>query len=395
MFKAQNRWTARLTWRGLLIAAVVAVTGFFIFFWRLSSLTPGLSPGEIAARQSGASLHDITHNPINAPYKLLQLALTKLGSTSTFELRLASVIFGIFFLWCFYKLAVNWFGRFIGLAGAILFVTLPFFAVSVRQASAEIMYFVPIALMWLYVWLLKTPKRQSLAWFLLLMAAAVSLYTPGMVWWIAASFAISKKRITSATAQVPAWISAAGLLLVAAAAGSLAVAGAHTHTVAKQLLLIPSGTLTVITTLKNLGWMALSLFVKTGSHNPLILGRSPVLDILMLALLVFGVYAMQSAARVKAIALGLSILFAVAAAGINDNFALLALGLPAVCVFTAAGLRYLYIEWRSIFPRNPVPKTFALALIAALTLSQVYFGLRYALVAWPHSPATRTVYVLK
>jgi hypothetical protein len=141
--------------------------------------------------------------------------------------------------------------------------------------------------------------------------------------------------------------------------------------------------------------MGLSLFVKTGSSNPLIVGRLPILNILLLALLVFGVYAMQGAARAKAILLALSVLFAVIAAGVNNNLLMLAFGLPAIGIFMAAGLRYLYIEWRSVFPRNPVPKTFALVLIAVVTATQLYFGLHYSLIAWPHAAPTRATYVLK
>jgi hypothetical protein len=74
---------------------------------------------------------------------------------------------------------------------------------------------------------------------------------------------------------------------------------------------------------------------------------------------------------------------------------ILGLCLPALAILSAAGLRYLYIEWRSIFPRNPLPLSFALVIISLLVGLQVAYGLRYSLVAWPHLAATKQLYVLK
>jgi hypothetical protein len=141
--------------------------------------------------------------------------------------------------------------------------------------------------------------------------------------------------------------------------------------------------------------MLTGLFIKTGRTDSLIVARLPLLTILLVALMIFGIYAMWTAAQSKARWLALGVVYAIVAAGFNNDIVLLALGLPAIIIFAAAGLRYLYIEWRSIFPRNPVPKTFALVLIALVAMTQLYFGLRYALSAWPNTPATRAAYVLK
>jgi hypothetical protein len=102
-----------------------------------------------------------------------------------------------------------------------------------------------------------------------------------------------------------------------------------------------------------------------------------------------------AAARNKALALASAILFAILAAGLNNNLRLLALGLPAVGIFMAAGLRYLYIEWRSVFPRNPIPKSLAWLLMVLVVSVQLIYGLSYSLIAWPHTDATKTTYVVK
>lgn len=379
-------------WPPLLIAIVMF---FVVFLWRLGSLTAGLSPAELLARKSSSSLSAIISNPINAPHKLLQFGLHKLQPEHIWALRLPSVIFALIIGFCFYRIAVSWFGRAIGLFGSLIFVSLPLLVISARQATPEILFFAPIILTWLYVWLLKTEKHKSSAWLLLMISAATLIYTPGMLIWAVGGFIVCRKRINSAISGVPALINASGLLVISLSAVSLGLACLKHPSVLKSLFLVPQHFPSISPLLKHLGWMVLSLFVKTSGPTTLGLGRLPVLNILLVSLLVFGVYALQGAARLKAILLSLSVLFAIMAAGLNNNISLLAYGLPSIGIFIAAGLRYLYIEWRSIFPRNPVPKTFALALIAVVTIVQVYFGLRYSLVAWPDSGPTRSVYVLK
>jgi len=174
----------------------------------------------------------------------------------------------------------------------------------------------------------------------------------------------------------------------------LIVSGISHPDVIKQLFLVPDSWLPISVTLKNTAWGVAAIFIKAPTH-PLIMANLPIINLVALALGIFGIYALQAAARAKAIWLCLSIVLAIVAAGLNNNVVFLALGLPAMALLISAGLRYLYIEWRAIFPRNPVPKTFALILIAGVVATQVYYGIRYSLIAWPHTSATRSVYVLK
>ncbi|MBX4197586.1 glycosyltransferase family 39 protein [Candidatus Saccharibacteria bacterium] len=362
---------------------------------KLSSITPGISGAESASRQSSTNLNSLLDNPLNAPYRLIEHYLIKLWPDNVFSLRLTSVILAVLIAWCFYKLAVNWFGRLIGLFGSLIFLSTPLLIIAAHQASSEIMFFSPIIVMWLFAWLAKAERTQVLAWLSLLVACGLLVYTPGMLWWVLGAAIISRKRLMAAVDPTRMWASAAGLALAAGLAAPLVISTVkHSHII-KPLLLIPSSWPVPLTIFKQLGWMGLAIFVKTPSHALLILDRLALISALVIALAIFGIYAMASVAKSKAVTLALGIGFAVIAAGINNNLYLLALGLPAILIFASAGLRYLYIEWRSIFPRNPVPKSFALLLIATVTLSQLYFGIRYGLIAWPRNSATRSAYVLK
>jgi len=384
----------RLSLRAIVPFILVGTGSFMIFAWKLSTLTPGLSKDEVSQRSASSSIKAIFSNPVNAPHKLLQHFFMKLEPGHIGYLRLPSVICALIICFCFFKLASGWFGRIIGLFASLIFATLPLLVILARQATPEILFFSPVIFIWLTMWLTKPDSRKSVAWIILLLSFSLLVYTPGVLLWGLAGLAIARKRIIQAVSLVPRWISALGLLLVLSNIAALIYSGLKHHGVLKSIVLIPSNT-GALSLFKNIGWMILSLFIRTGTNSPFVLARIPILNILLLGLLVFGVYAMQGVAKLKAFSLAGSIIFGVIFAGLNNNIAILAFGLPAAGMFIAAGLRYLYIEWRSIFPRNPVPKTFALAFIAAVTLSQLYFGLRYSLIAWPHSQQTRSVYMLK
>ena len=382
----------RRSWLGFVLAFVAI---FIIFLWHLGNLTPGLSAQEVGYANTSRHWALIVSNPINAPHKIVQLAVFRLSPQHPSLLRLASVLFALIFCLGFYRLATGWFGRAIGLFSTLIFACLPLFVVSGRQASADIMFFCPVVILSLYNWLIRTKRHHSLAWFTLCAAAAIFVFTPGLLIWLVAAFVICRKKIINAISSVPAQISFFGLLLFFASLLALVLASTKHHYIAKQLLLLPVNINSGFELIKHIGWMFLALFVKTGQTDPLIIARLPLLSILSIALLIFGLYAMLTAARPKAIWLGLSIVYAILAAGLANKISVLALGLPAIILFVAAGLRYLYIEWRSVFPRNPVPKSFALVLIAFVALVQLYFGLRYSLAAWPEAPSTRAAYVLK
>jgi hypothetical protein len=173
MFKALAGGLKPLWRRNWLSFLAVTAGAFGLFLWRLGSLTPGLSPAELAAKQGSLSHNLIVNNPINAPFKILQYGIQKLEPGNLAALRIPAVVFALIFAFCFYKLSVNWFGRVIGLFGGLAFICLPLFVVSARQASPEILFFAPVVLIWLYTWLQKTKNHEAEAWLLLSLAAAI------------------------------------------------------------------------------------------------------------------------------------------------------------------------------------------------------------------------------
>jgi 4-amino-4-deoxy-L-arabinose transferase-like glycosyltransferase len=386
MLRAPLGWI-RQAQAGSVVAYTLAFLVFgFICLYHISSAPSGLNTAEAAARSGSQSLSLIAHNPINGPHKLVVLAADKLGFGGHGALRLSSVVFAAIFALSFYLLARGWFGRSVGLLSTVIFIGTPIFIVTARQASAEVMLFSPVLLMAVYSWLLRTQKYRKEAWFCLVIAASLLVYIPGLIWWLAGAAVISRAKLKIVIARLSRQTAGLSLALALLLIAPLGIAVARNWHLLHGLLLIPAHWPHPLSLLKNFVWMLSTLFVKAPFHVDLIVGRLPLLDIIQVALLVFGVYAMWTAAKNKAWVL---------IAAINDQLSLLILCLPAAAIFMAAGLRYLYIEWRSIFPSNPIAKSLALVLMTVLVLAHLVFGLGYSLVAWPHSLATRDSYVIK
>jgi hypothetical protein len=140
---------------------------------------------------------------------------------------------------------------------------------------------------------------------------------------------------------------------------------------------------------------ASSLTYQMFSFQDYSVGKFAVLSITQTALAVLGILAMiKSMRRILIICLSL-IIIGITTSALNQKLNYLSICLPAVALLDAAGLRYLAAKWFRVFPLNPLARTFAFLLITMLLLGQLAFGMRYALLAWPHNLETRKVYVIK
>lgn len=371
----------------------LALLAFALYFWQLGSLTKGLSPAESAAASASTSLNTIVDNPTNGPHKFLQYLIVQLFGQGVLQIRLSSAIFGLLFLFCFYLLVKGWFGKMIGLFAVIFLAATPWFMLLARHATPEVLLFSPIAILAAYYWLIKS-KSQA-AWLGLLVAGSLGLYVPGGLFLVLAGLIFGRSTLIQSMSGFAPWQKILGALLVLVFLAPLFYGSFQNPSSLKPLLLLPVSWPSPLVGLKTAAWDVLALIWRTPVHIDQIIGRLPILTGAQVALAVFGSFALFRLARDKLyLLLGLSI-FGLLAAAFNRNLLFLSYVLPAVAVAVAAGLRYLYMEWRSIFPKNPIPKYLAVVLIASLVGMHIAYGLRYSLLAWPNTSATRSTYVLK
>jgi len=394
MFK-RSRGRFSFGWLKLVLLSVLAVALIFLLYgWRLGSLTPGLSPAEASAIVATTDLALIANEPVNAPHKLAQYAAS-LYAQERWALRLPSVAFMVTFLGLFYLTLRLWFGRWVGFLGAIVFASTPWLIIIARSATPDILLLMPVAALSSALWLSRRTTARGLAWLAFCTTGALSLYVPGMLWFILAVLAFKYRSLNSLSRSINKLVVATGGLLFLILLAPLAYGIFQTPEIAKELLLVPDPLRDPLATLKSIGWSALSLFWRLPYTTDFTVGRLPLLTIAQLAFAAFGVYALWAKARSVIYWLAAIVGVSILAAGLNDRLALLLPAIMAASLLVAAGLRYLYVEWNSIFPRNPIPRSLAVVLMVVVVGLHLAYGLRYALVAWPNAPTTNQVYMLK
>src|SRR3989338_6833555 len=390
------RWlTARLNFKVILFSIIGIGLYYLLYIWRLGSLTPGLSPVEAAAAADSTTIDQIVDNPLYAPHKIVQFGLQSVLGISPLSLRLASAIFIVIFIVYFYLLVIKWFGKLIGLTATVLLASLPWTIIIARDAPPSVLLLAPIAVFGSYYWLARTSKRITLAWLLLSVVVGLSLYIPGMLWIILVASLVGRKLIWFNLKRINKFVLTLSILLFLLVGAPLAYGIWYNPDLLKQIALIPNDWHSLLDFVKNTGWSLAAFFLRAREHFQYLIGTIPILSVLISVMVLFGVYAMNVSARQKLLLMASLAAFSIVTAGLNDSLIYLTLALPALVVIAAAGLRFLFLEWQSIFPRNPIPKNFAYLLILSLALIHIIYGASYGLAAWPNTPETRSVYMIK
>lgn len=385
-------------WRSVQILAIALAAGLFLFFlygWRLGNLTAGMSPAEAEARHNSSSLSLIIDNPTNAPHRVIQLTFQHFGKHGAFWLRLVSVGFALAAIGAFYILTKWWFGRLIAFLGTLLFATTPWVVTLARSVTPDITLLSPLFIILAFVWLQRAKTKPAAPYLVLVVLSAVSIYVPGVLWFVVFGAIFLQRTLIVTLKRVGRWWLMSGVLLFLLIITPLTLAIAKESEVAKDILLIPSSWPSGVELLKSLGWSISTFVLQTRQHYAFAVGRLPILDIVQVVLVVVGVYAMWRKVRKIIAFLSLLVIVGIAVSTVNNNARLLLMGIPALSIIAAAGLRHLQLKWSVVFPHNPLARGLAISLMLLVVISHTAYGIRYALLAWPHSDQTRQTYILK
>lgn len=362
--------------------------------WRLGSSPSGLSQSEKLTINS-PNLSSILKNPINLPYRLLQDLLLHINHSIFFS-RFTAVIIALVIAVGFYYMLKGWLGKSIAMLSAILLVTTPYFILAARSATPAIMYFTPVLILATY-YLVSRRTAENWPILLLILAVSLSLYLPGMVWIMilvgAACYSNVKNLAVKTELNRRAYFYVSLMFIVLLLP---LIIGLIAHpSLVKPWLLIPGSFGSIGAIAKSWAWAIAAFFFQSRQHQTLSIGKLPLLNAAQVGLIIFGAFVMYSRLRREFLTITGLVLFAALLSGLNDNFSVLALVLPLLTVMMAMGLRYLFIEWRHVFPLNPIAKGFAIGLMSVLVFASVLYGIRYSLIAWPATVAVSHSYVLK
>jgi hypothetical protein len=381
-----------LLWQKLAIFAAVLAAAFSLLFYRLDR--PSLLSGkEINTVFDSQNIHRLLHNPLNAPYNLIEHFILSYHNTIVFA-RLTGVIIGIAVVLLFFFILKFWLSIYYALAGSLMFASTSWFLHTARFNSPNILLLLILAPLACGLWLKHSHKRGLV----ILVSAVViglSLYVPGLVWFILAGILIQNRTLIHELKHTVKWVPIMALLIFIIIISPLGWWLIQHPANFKLFIGIPRTINWDWKLLLNLARVPGEVFVR-GSINPATwLGHIPLLNVFESVMVVLGIYTFWQnrkldRTRVVAIAIAIS-LFLITLNGPSE----LTLLLPFMYMLMAAGLVYMWDLWHGVFPTNPVAKSTGIIILVVAILFSCTYHLREYYVAWPNNPQTLTAYSQK
>lgn len=371
-------------------AAMLLAAGFY--FYKLGRFV-GHSPTEVQTAASNISLRLIADNPLNLPYKALDYVFLHLPAGSL-EAR-SRMAAGVIALACgvlFYLLARRWHGTRNAVLGTLIFVLSSWMLQTGRFGAGLVMFsFLVLGIIALSAWI-STAEVRGRNLIAYTAGCAVALLVPAGIWFVAAASLILRPVLQEQFADAGQKARLASAAVLVLSLGTVAFAIVRDTALLFTWLGVPQQ-LPYIFVIAKQAAGSLSYLVARGPLMPEVwLAHTPVLDAAVTALLVLGIvfYVRRSGnARVRLL---------MACAGISailvafNGAPALAYLVPIAYLVATTGLAYLLHKWFSVFPRNPIARSLALACIAGLVLCVTVFHTQRSFIAWRQNPETAEAY---
>ncbi|HSX44059.1 MAG TPA: glycosyltransferase family 39 protein [Candidatus Saccharimonadales bacterium] len=365
-----------------------------LLLYRLDSLVPNFSASEIVTRISSSSLHAILHDPLFAPYKLLQYCLIRTGYLNVFAMRLVSVLFGAIAIYVMYYVLKKWHSHRVALMGTVLFATSSWFLHYARLATPSITYTLLLAALAYGTWIRHT-RKPGIAVLIGTGLILSFIYIPGLIWFAVIGVIWQKQSVVRMCSKAPkiTVIAALSLLVLLVPLG---YAVYQNTLLLRSLAGLPQNTWPTLALVKNNAVTLADLLFFRGNKDAMVgLVGLAVFDVFALAMLVLGIYdyiLMRKLDRIKMLGGTLLLGTILICLGGPVNSILLT---PFMYVVIAAGVGWLLEQWFTVFPRNPLVRTIGLSLLLVAVGLSCWYQLNRYFVAWPHTKATKQVFTIK
>jgi hypothetical protein len=390
MKKNLRRFVMQAGLPSAVVVLSIAILGSLLL-WKITRLVPGWSAAELATKAASINHHVLLSNPVNAPYKVIVYGLLKVAPHSVLALRLVSVAYGALTIGLFYYVVRCWHSARIAWLSSLLFACSSWFLLTARLGTPDVLLFSLLTLTALGLMLQRT-RHRTIMLYVLAVVAGMSLYVPGLIWFVCIAAFWQRAIIKKALRRAPIWLSilaAVSALLVLVPMG---LAIAKHGQLAWAIFGLPAHLPTPITILKHLGDVPLNIFIRGPLMPGLWVGRSPLLDVFESVLFIFGVYAYWQHRRLARFASLFSIFILTSILIALGGPVSLSLLLPFVYLVIATGMAFLLGEWLSVFPRNPLARGLGLSVVVIAVLVSCTYQINRYFVAWPHTPGTTTVF---
>jgi hypothetical protein len=385
-------------WRPALLGGLLATLLYFLLWFKLGTLTGGLSESE-AVMQRHLALQDITprsilENPLFLPYSITLFVLQELGLHGPTALRGVSAIIGTASAVSFYLLIRRWHTPRLAVFGTLLFATSSWFLHLARYAATDILYVGIIAVLLTGVWLQHSKYRRLMLLFVVT-AATLYVYVPGMIWFLAITGVWQYKRLISEMRYVRWWFNLliifGGILLLFPLGWSVA----HNPLLLKPLLGLPEDIPSISQLLQNAINIHRYIFVKGPDDPAKWLPGTSYLDIFSAMMLVVGIYWSIFKLRLDRIRITYGVLAAGSFLVTLGGPVSMAILLPGIYLLVTAGMTFMLQQWFTVFPRNPIPRTIGTSLLTLAVLVSVFYQINHYFIAWPNAPVVRQTFIYK
>lgn len=387
--KRLKNWLVPDWYQMILLMVGLFFVGLLLWF-QLGTLTPGLSETETTQSHAITSLQDIWTDPLNFPYKILQFGFNKLD-TPVPAVRVASTLVGLIVAGSFFYVLRSWYSRRVAVLGALLFVSSAWFLHTARLGTEGIMYALPITIVAATIWLQRT-RGKTLAVVAGMLLAVILLYSPGMIWLIVPLALWQFSSITRFLMTLhPAAISLLVLMGFAAIA-PLALAFYQEPALLRVYLGAPETLPAPLEFMKNLANVPIMVLFRGPDAPEAWLGRLPLLTWFSITMLIIGCYGFwrkRRLDRVKFVAYILVVGAILTAAGGAVTVSIL---LPFIYLLAASGIAFMLQQWFTVFPKNPVARTFGPTLMTVAILMASYYNINQYFIAWPNTPETKAAF---
>lgn len=348
------------------------------------------SETELQTARLADSIGTIFNGPLDGPYKLLVYTATTI-SPSVRAVRTVSFIFLITTCIAMFYALKHWHTVQTSLMSTLAFGTNAVVLSLARYGTPLITLMGFFIFASLLLWQLHSRSNKAVP-ILVLIAGGILLYTPGAPWFALILTIVYWDRIKPFFKNVKRQALLIGSLVALIALLPLLWKFFGDFDAIRQWLLLPPK-LELSSLVRNILRVPSAFIYRMPTDPHINIARLPIFDIACGIFFLVGMNAYRQKLRLDRtrIMIG-SALVGILLGALGSTIVAIVFLLPFAYSVVAAGIEYLLDIWFSVFPRNPLARSFGTLILTTAVLFSSYYQLTRFFVVWPQVPETRAVY---
>lgn len=388
--QASIAWLKDFVWRRQFLYALLLVLFLTFIIAHLSIIPPGAAMKEVNYASTNSNFSSIIDNPLYLPHKLVTFVVSQFTDSIRFIRAISIVFFGLCVV-ALYRILKRWHSDKIALFGASLFAANATVLAVARLASPEVMLFGWAIVIALLLWIHHGTSRKIAPLTLALIATGL-LYVPGAPYFFVLLLSLFSNQLLHTFRQMKRSAIIFGVFTFLLIVTPLIYSFINSTELIKSWLLLPES-IVVDDILTNILAVP-SAFIYKSPEMPLIsVGQLPIFDVASGGFFIIGLYAYQKFVKLERTKIMiLTALLGIILGALGQVFLAILLVLPFAYSVIGAGISYILDQWYSVFPKNPIARSFGLVLVTIVVIMSMYYQLTRFLIVWTNTPETREVY---